>query len=78
MTVAAPFPASVSTFKSEHGFSITVARLRGLLADKGMTDVTVLVGGIIAGFVLLVGSVATLIPATRAARVNPVTALRSE
>lgn len=37
MTVAAPFPASVSTFKSEHGFSITVARLRGLLADKGMT-----------------------------------------
>jgi uncharacterized protein (DUF302 family) len=30
-------PASVSTFKSEHGFSVTVARLRGLLADKNMT-----------------------------------------
>ncbi|MBP0590125.1 DUF302 domain-containing protein [Paraburkholderia sp. LEh10] len=37
MTQAARFPASVATFKSEHGFSITVARLRGLLADKGMT-----------------------------------------
>jgi uncharacterized protein (DUF302 family) len=30
-------PASVATFKSAHGFSVTVARLRGLLADKGMT-----------------------------------------
>lgn len=38
----------------------------------------VLVGGIIAGVVLAVASVATLIPATRAARVNPVTALRAE
>ncbi len=38
----------------------------------------VLVGGIIAGVVLVVASAATLIPATRAARVNPVTALRSE
>ncbi|BCF99626.1 hypothetical protein PPGU19_041950 [Paraburkholderia sp. PGU19] len=37
MTAAAKSPASVATFKSEHGFSITVARLRGLLADKGMT-----------------------------------------
>ena len=37
MTVAAKCPASVATFRSEHGFSITVARLRGLLADKGMT-----------------------------------------
>jgi ABC-type antimicrobial peptide transport system permease subunit len=38
----------------------------------------VLVGGVIAGVVLVVASAATLIPATRAARVNPVTALRSE
>jgi len=38
----------------------------------------VLVGGIIATVVLVVASAATLIPATRAARVNPVTALRSE
>jgi predicted permease len=37
-----------------------------------------LVGGIVAIIVLLVASVATLIPATRAARVNPVTALGSE
>jgi predicted permease len=38
----------------------------------------VLVGGIIAGLVLVVASIASLIPATRAARVNPVIALRSE
>jgi hypothetical protein len=37
-----------------------------------------LVGGLIALVVLVVASVATLIPASRAARVNPVTALRSE
>jgi putative ABC transport system permease protein len=37
-----------------------------------------LVGGIVATVVLVVASVATLIPATRAARVNPVIALRSE
>jgi uncharacterized protein (DUF302 family) len=37
MTQATTFPATVSTFRSEHGFSVTVARLRGLLADKGMT-----------------------------------------
>jgi predicted permease len=37
-----------------------------------------LVGAIIAGLVLVVASVATLIPAARAARVNPVIALRSE
>ena len=38
----------------------------------------VLVGGTVAGLVLVVASVATLIPAMRAARVNPVIALRSE
>jgi predicted permease len=37
-----------------------------------------LVGAVIALAVLVVASIATLIPATRAARVNPVTALRSE
>ena len=37
-----------------------------------------LIGGIVAIVVLAVASVATLIPATRAARVNPVIALRSE
>jgi uncharacterized protein (DUF302 family) len=37
MTEAAKLPASVATFRSEHGFSSTVTRLRGLLADKGMT-----------------------------------------
>ncbi|MBN3766077.1 DUF302 domain-containing protein [Burkholderia sp. Ac-20365] len=37
MTAAAKCPASVAMFRSEHGFSVTVARLRGLLADKGMT-----------------------------------------
>ena len=37
MTDVAKCPASVATFRSEHGFSNTVARLRGLLADRGMT-----------------------------------------
>jgi ABC-type antimicrobial peptide transport system permease subunit len=37
-----------------------------------------LLGGLVALIVLVVASVATLIPATRAARVNPVTALRAE
>ena len=37
-----------------------------------------LVGGIVAIVVLVVASVATLLPATRAARVNPVTVLSSE
>ena len=46
--------------------------------DVDTSPSLVLVGGVIAGVVLVVASVATLIPATRAARVNPVTALRSE
>lgn len=46
--------------------------------DVDTSPSLVLVGGIIAGVVLVVASAATLIPATRAARVNPVTALRSE
>ena len=46
--------------------------------DVDTSPSLVLVGGVIAGVVLVVASVTTLIPATRAARVNPVTALRSE
>jgi predicted permease len=38
----------------------------------------VLVGGVVAAIVLVLASIATLIPAARAARVNPVTALQSE
>ena len=37
-----------------------------------------IVGGVVAAVVLLVASIATLLPASRAARVNPVNALRSE
>lgn len=45
-------------------------------AEKGPG--MLLVGGVVAVVVLLVASIATLLPATRAARVDPVTALRSE
>jgi ABC-type lipoprotein release transport system permease subunit len=47
-------------------------------ANPDTTPNVALVGGVVAIVVLAVASVATLIPATRAARVNPVTALRSE
>jgi ABC-type antimicrobial peptide transport system permease subunit len=47
-------------------------------ANPDTTPSIPLVGGIVAIVVLVVASVATLIPATRAARVNPVIALRSE
>jgi predicted permease len=50
----------------------------GGLNPAEKTPSLVLVGGVIAVVVLLVASVATLIPATSAARVNPVTTLRSE
>jgi putative ABC transport system permease protein len=65
---------------------LPVSLLSSYLLDrhwKGLTnpDTTpsmALVGALIAVAVLVVASAATLIPATRAARVNPVTALRSE
>jgi predicted lysophospholipase L1 biosynthesis ABC-type transport system permease subunit len=47
-------------------------------ANPDTTPNVALIGGIVAVVVLAVASVATLIPATRAARVNPVTALGSE
>jgi uncharacterized protein (DUF302 family) len=37
MTSTVKFPASVATFRSEHDFAATVARLMRLLAEKGMT-----------------------------------------
>jgi hypothetical protein len=48
------------------------------LLEKQATMNLALVGGAIAFVVLVVASVATLIPAARAARVDPVTSLRSE
>ncbi|HEY9227987.1 MAG TPA: FtsX-like permease family protein, partial [Gemmatimonadaceae bacterium] len=66
------------------GLPISLAALSFVTSSKtptGTVDTSpslVLLGGIIAGVVFVVVSVATLIPATRAARVNPVTALRSE
>jgi predicted permease len=47
-------------------------------ANPDTTPSVALMGAIVAVIVLAVASVATLIPATRAARVNPVTALSSE
>jgi ABC-type lipoprotein release transport system permease subunit len=47
-------------------------------SNPDTTPSIALVGGIVAIIVLAVASVATLIPATRAAHVDPVTALRSE
>jgi ABC-type lipoprotein release transport system permease subunit len=47
-------------------------------ASNEQSPSVLLVGGIIAAMVLLVASIATLLPATRAATVDPVTALRSE
>ena len=65
------------------GLPVSVAASYVLISegDQGQIDTTpsrVLVGGIIALAVFVVASIATLIPAMRAARVNPVTALRSE
>ena len=63
------------------GLPVSLAANYWLNSFGGNPDTTpnvALVGGIVAIVVLAVASVATLIPATRAARVNPVTALRSE
>jgi predicted permease len=65
------------------GLPVSVAASYVLISegDRGQIDTApsrVLVGGIIALAVLVVASIATLIPAMRAARVNPVTALRTE
>jgi predicted permease len=65
------------------GLPVSVAASYVLISegDRGQIDTApsrVLVGGIIALAVFVVASIATLIPATGAARVNPVTALRSE
>jgi ABC-type antimicrobial peptide transport system permease subunit len=48
------------------------------LVEKQAAMNHALVGAAIAFVVLVVASVATLVPAARAARVNPVTSLRSE
>jgi predicted permease len=55
-----------------------VGRQNTAAGTVGTSPSMVLVGGIVAGMVLIVASIATLIPATRAARVNPVTVLRAE
>jgi ABC-type antimicrobial peptide transport system permease subunit len=48
------------------------------LVDRGVAMGHAIVGGVIALVVLVVAAVATLIPAIRAARVNPVISLQSE
>jgi predicted permease len=63
------------------GLPISLAGNYWLDSFGGNPDTTpnvALIGGIVAGVVLVVASVATLIPATRAARVNPVAVLSSD
>jgi predicted permease len=63
------------------GLPVSLAANYWLNSQGGNPDTTPnasLVGSIVAVVVLAVASVATLIPATRAARVNPVTVLSSE
>ena len=48
------------------------------VVDKGAGMSHAVVGGVIAFVVLVVASIATLIPAARAARVSPVISLKSE
>ncbi len=63
--------------------SLVAARVLPALSEQAGSDGVripnlLIVGAMVAAVVLIVASVATLIPATRAATVNPVTALRSE
>jgi putative ABC transport system permease protein len=63
--------------------SLLAARLLPRMAEQGGNSNfhapnLVIVGAVVGGVVLVVASVATLIPASRAATVNPVTALRAE
>ena len=60
------------------GLPATLA-IMGLIDDALVTGSSLLlVGAIVAAVVFVVASIATLLPASRAARVDPVTALRSE
>jgi ABC-type antimicrobial peptide transport system permease subunit len=63
--------------------SLMAARFLPKVAEQGgnsnfHTPNLAIVGAVVAGVVLAVASVATLIPASRAATVNPVSALRAE
>lgn len=58
------------------GLPISIAASN--LLEQGVATSHAIVGGVIALVVLIVAAVATLIPAVRAARVNPVISLRSE
>ena len=63
--------------------SLVAARVLPELSEQAGSDGIripnlLLVGAMVAAVVLIVASIATLIPATRAATVNPVTALRAE
>jgi len=63
--------------------SLVAARLLPALSEQAGNDGIrtpnlLLIGAMVAAVVLIVASIATLIPATRAATVNPVTALRAE
>ena len=63
--------------------SLVAARVLPVLSEEAGSDGVkipnlFIIGAIVTAVVLIVASIATLIPATRAATVNPVTALRTE
>jgi ABC-type antimicrobial peptide transport system permease subunit len=68
--------AAIGTAVGVGGIFATTTVIRSLLYGANAVDIPTMIGGVVA--LIFVGVLASLVPAQRAARVNPVTALRSE